>query len=557
MFTQEDKNRLYESAKLYLDAGWSIVPLRDYQKGSTISWTKYKTQRATLEEVDKWFKFDNITGLAVITGKISDLTVVDDDSYVNDVKLEMNSNLESKTASGGRHLYFKYSAIGNSNAKTKDEHKLELQEDGKLIVLPPSFAKNKKGKLGQYSWTVRQLKSIKDLRTLDKATLPKEILQPKEYTPKDLLELVHAPLGTQHHNLRDLINTILWRFKPTEWKELAVPAIKTAAASFEPPHPPERVDKLISDCMKWNLEKRLQKKEEEKAKETVMIPKSMNELALARIEERKLEAKAPNTGYKYLDTKIKGWIPGHLYVLTGETNAGKTAAACNFSYRAEKQQKKVLYFALEPDVGVIEYIAGIYHRKTWTDISDKDLLSVEMPGMTVFTKETHSNLDQLLNTIESSERQDLIIVDHIGYFTSNANDRRSQVQQESDAIKRIIGTAKKKGSAIMIIAHPRKGNAKSKSGTIIDMNDISGSAAFKQDATDILILHRNKEEDDHFKLTNSADGFILLPKVKTGTSGSVKIRFVPNSAVMLDESEIATVNYKQAVTGKAQSEMEF
>jgi len=557
MITQEQKDRLYESAKLYLKAGWSIVPLRDYQKGSTIKWTEYKDRLPTQEEVDSWFKFPNITGLAVITGKISDLTVVDDDSYVNDVKLEMNSNLESKTASGGRHLYFKYSAIGNSNASVKDEHKLELQEDGKLIVLPPSFAKNKKGEIGQYAWTVRQLKKISDLRTLDKATLPKEVIEPKEYTPRDLLELVNAPLGTQHHNLRDLINTILWRFKPTEWSELAIPAIKTAAASFDPPHPPERVDKLISDCMKWNLEKRLEKKQEEKSKEVVMVPKTMNELALARIEERKLEAVAPTTGYKYLDTHIKGWIPGHLYVLTGETNAGKTACACNFSYRTEKQQKKVLYFALEPDVGVIEYLAGIYHRKTWTDISDQNLLDVEMPGMTVFTKDTHSTLDQLLNTIEGIERQDLIIVDHIGYFTSNANDKRSQVQQESDAIKRIVSTAKKKGSAIMIIAHPRKGTTKSRKNTIIDMNDISGSAAFKQDATDVIVLHRNKDEDDHFKLTNSPDGYLLLPKVKTGTSGSVKIRFVPNSAVMLDEGEISEVNYKQAVVGSAQNEMEF
>jgi archaellum biogenesis ATPase FlaH len=555
MLSEEQKNNLYESAKLYLNAGWSIVPLRDYKKGSTIEWDKYKTEKPTIEDVDNWFEFPNITGLAVVTGKVSNLTVIDDDFYVNNVKLELNSNLESKTVSGGRHLYFKYSAIGNSNAKSKDEHKLELQEDGKLIVLPPSFARNKQKEIGQYTWTVRQLKSIEDLRTLDKATLPIEIIDPKDYTPKNLLELVNAPLGTQHHNLRDLINTILWRFKPEEWSELAIPAIKTAAASFDPPHPLERVDKLIHDCMKWNLEKRLEKKEKEKT--TIQVPKTMNELALARIEERKLEAIAPNTGYKYLDTKIKGWIPGHLYVLTGETNAGKTACACNFSYRVEKQKKKVLYFALEPDVGVIEYMAGIYHRKVWTDIKDEDLLSVDTPGMTVFTKESHSTLDQLISTIENIERQDLIVVDHIGYFTSNPKDKRSQVQQESDAIKRIVGTAKKKGTAIMIIAHPRKGNAKSKSNTVIDMNDISGSAAFKQDATDILIIHMNKEEDDHFKLTNSPDGFILLPKVKTGTSGSIKIRFVPNSSVMLDESEIATVNYNQAVTGTAQSEMEF
>lgn len=286
-------------------------------------------------------------------------------------------------------------------------------------------------------------------------------------------------------------------------------------------------------------------------------PKSIAELAEARILEREMEKDAPVTGYKYLDAHIKGWIPGHLYVLTGETNAGKTAAACNFSYRVAKQNKKVLYFALEPDVGVVEYLAGIYHRKTWNNITNEDLRNTDLTDMTVYTKETHNTLDQLLHTIETIERQDLIVVDHIGYFTSNPKDKRNQVQQESDAIKRIIGTAKKKKSAIMIIAHPRKGTSKSTKNKVLDMNDISGSAAFKQDATDILILHRDKDESDSFKLTNAPTGSILLPKVKTGKSGSVKIRFVPNSAVMLDEAEIKDVEYGMNVSGLMQTEMEF
>lgn len=301
------------------------------------------------------------------------------------------------------------------------------------------------------------------------------------------------------------------------------------------------------------LIKRLVTKEIDKK---VPKPKSLSELAAERIKERDMEKDAPTTGYKILDTHIKGWIPGHLYILTGETNSGKTAAACNFSYRTERQGKKVLYFALEPDVGVIEYIAGIYHQKVWQDITEEDLMNINMPGMTVYTKETHSKLDQLLNTIENTERQDLIIVDHIGYFTNNPDDKRTQVQQESDAIKRIIGAAKAKKSAIMIIAHPRKPLGANKKNNPLTMNDISGSAAFKQDATDILILHKQKDLDDQFGLTDLPDGYILLPKIKTGITGSVPIRFVPNSAVMIDGSEMGTADYKKAVEG-VQSELEI
>jgi len=298
----------------------------------------------------------------------------------------------------------------------------------------------------------------------------------------------------------------------------------------------------MNEDTREKLTKRLVTKQVKKEVDSRPVqPKTLAELAEERREERVMEAVAPNTGYEMLDRHIKGWIPGHLYVLTGETNAGKTAAACNFSYRVARQDKKVLYFALEPDVGVIEYLAGIYHRKTWDNITDEDL-DIDLPQMTVFTKETHSTLDQLLATIESMDRQDLVIIDHIGYFTNNPSDKRSQVQQESDAIKRIIGTAKKKKSAIMIIAHPRKGSGKNKNNDPLMMNDISGSAAFKQDATDIIILHKQKLESDKFGLTDSPDGFLLLPKVKTGLTGSVKIRFIRNSAVMLDESEINKID---------------
>jgi len=274
--------------------------------------------------------------------------------------------------------------------------------------------------------------------------------------------------------------------------------------------------------------------------EIIPVPITTKQSGEIRIEERKLEAIAPKTGYSRLDQHIRGWIPGHLYVLTGETNAGKTAAACNFICRVAKQDKKVVYFALEPDVGVSEYIAGIYHRKRWSEITDQDLLT-HIPGISIFTKESHAKLDQLLHTIETMDRQDLIVVDHIGYFTSNSEDGRSQTQQESDAIKRIVGVAKKKKTAVMIIAHPRKPAGKNKKNTPLTMNEISGSASFKQDATDILILHMDKDEGDKFGLTNAPTGTILLPKVKTGKSGSINIYFVPESPVMLEDAERADI----------------
>jgi archaellum biogenesis ATPase FlaH len=271
--------------------------------------------------------------------------------------------------------------------------------------------------------------------------------------------------------------------------------------------------------------------------------RSTMEIAIERIEERKLERTAPVTGYPMLDDKMKGWIPGHLYVFTGDTNAGKSAISANFAYKVYQQGKKVTYFALEPDVSIMDYMAGIHHKKRWDSITDEDL-KIDLQGMTIFTKDANMNLEKLVKTIQEMERQDLIIVDHIGYFTNNANDRRNKTEQESDAIKKIVSAAKKKRTAVMIIAHPRKPVGTNKKNIPLTMNEISGSASFKQDATDVLILHMDKDPLDQFGLTNAFTGSILLPKVKTGKPGSIPIRFIPDSPLMVegnDQSDIPKI----------------
>lgn len=272
----------------------------------------------------------------------------------------------------------------------------------------------------------------------------------------------------------------------------------------------------------------------------IATPLSNDEVAKERIAERKLEAIAPKTGYPSLDKKIKGWIPGHLYIVTGETNVGKSAACANFTIRVARQGKKVAYFALEPDVSIIEYLAGIWHNKRWDQITDEDLF-MDIPNLSIYTKDDLPTLESFLRTIESIERQDLIIVDHFGYFTNDPNDRRPQIQQESQALKRIVSVAKKKKCAVMLVAHPRKPIGKNKKNEPLNMNDISGSAAFKQDATDVVIIHADKDPDDKYSLTNLPTGSILFQKVKTGKPGTVPIYFVPDSPILLEQSESAGV----------------
>ena len=534
------KENLLEILKMYRDMGMSVFPMKVYwdekeqknQKRPVVKWQKYQTEKPTVEELTTWVNA-GYTSWGMATGELSRIVVVDvDTDKLEDAEavlgVSLHSNMMVRTISGGTHIYYKWSEELRNTVKLENAP-IDFRGDGGMVVIPPSYSEK-----GDYMW-------IHEPTDMSRALLPE---LPKEI--KALLSMNHSKVKVEITNKGDgttfvggernaasvvAIRKLLGNVPQSLWLSTGWYAFNHWCKTF---CEPELDDYQIKATFDWWVRANAEGSTE------VVKPKSTMEVALERVEERKYEAVAPNTGYTVLDTFIKGWIPGHLYVLTGETNAGKTACACNFAYRANRQKKKVTYFALEPDAGVIEYFAGIHHHKRWDQISDEDL-KIDLPDLNIFTKETHPKLADLLTTIEKMERQDLIIVDHIGYFTNNAEDRRSKTDQESEAIKRIVGAAKSKKTAIMIIAHPRKPIGANKKNNPLTMNEISGSASYKQDATDVIILHRVKDETDPLKMLNSPEGILYLPKVKTGRSGGVEIVFIPNSPSMVEKRDYATI----------------
>lgn len=257
MTDEKTLQELRETAFKYAEAGWCVLPLANYQKDPSSflgKWGKYKTQKPTKDELEHWFSSSRVTGVAVVCGSLSGVVVVDDDSYKTGNPLSLHSVLETKTASGGRHIFFQYTdQIGNRNVRT-EAHEFEIQSDNKLIVLPPSRAKNKQGQIGQYQWAVGGLDELTKLSTLPNNFI--EEYRQATYEKPSLESLVEAPLGTQHNNLRDLTHLMLSRFPRKDW-DIASDVVRSLASKFDPPHPPERVERMIQDCINFRNKKGL------------------------------------------------------------------------------------------------------------------------------------------------------------------------------------------------------------------------------------------------------------------------------------------------------------
>jgi TPP-dependent trihydroxycyclohexane-1,2-dione (THcHDO) dehydratase len=122
----------------YLEFGFSVMPCRG--KNPLLSWKKYQKEKPLKESVLEWDKTNH--NIAIITGKVSNLVIVDiDGEYPKDLP-KMPKTWAVKTAKG-YHYYFEYPdfEIGNRtnifNAK-EGETKIDIRGEGGYVIAPPS-----------------------------------------------------------------------------------------------------------------------------------------------------------------------------------------------------------------------------------------------------------------------------------------------------------------------------------------------------------------------------------------------------------------------------------
>lgn len=554
------QQHLWDMCVGYRKRGWNVVPLYNFSKAPTNieylhpdfgwlpGWVVFQDRMATDEEVKYWFKDRNVTGLGLITGKVSGIVVVDEDSYKGDgMKFEFVSPLRSRTGRGGKHYFFKYTEPIKTSGFRKGVN-IEIKSDGGFAVLPPTvvWTDEEHTKKGTYEW-----ESGVPLETLPTITEAQLLKYKRGGTgvdgTVDLHELVGAKLGEQHNSIRTIALKTFTRFRKNEW-DIAEKFIRNEAAHFDPPHPTKRVEAIIKDC-KTFISTHRREEVEQQLERPVFRPRSMREVGDERVEEKEYEKIAPQTGYPELDALILGWVPCHLYTLSGDTNVGKTTIACNFAERIRNQGKKVLYFALEPENTVVDYLASAREKKHFKELTSDDI-RFEDENIQIYGNDEVSNLQDLLNIVRTSAvRYDLIIIDHIGYFIK---DKANHIQEQANTLKELKRVAKQMKTAVLVIAHLKK-PITTKKHYIPTMDDISGSAAFKQDSTEVLLVCRDHLTKDPKDTRLSPQGILIVAKTKVGPNGYMDIFFSDKHARIMTmeevENEVGDMNEKLRILG--------
>lgn len=135
--------RILETALRYCQKfQFSIIPVDGRNKKPLIKWDHFQKEKATPEQIRKWFERWPSAGIGIVTGSLSRLAVIDVDDPINGMakvsEYLTNSKVPTvRTPRGGFHLYFRPPEKCPGNAAGCPRG-VDFRGEGGYIIAPPS-----------------------------------------------------------------------------------------------------------------------------------------------------------------------------------------------------------------------------------------------------------------------------------------------------------------------------------------------------------------------------------------------------------------------------------
>lgn len=219
----------YSKALQYRELGYSVIPVGKDKK-ATVKWEKYQHEYPTDAELESWFLDNPNHNIAIVTGKISGITVIDLDSHkgVNPADFPQDT-FTVKTGNGGVHLYFEYHPDAPTAADVfKDGKGVDVRNDGGYVVAPPSVIIPKyDGEDGVYM--IR--------RHLPVARFPLDLLKRMKAKKKTVKERLNLTEGSRNDSIASLTGELMAKYHESKWETSVWSIIVAANATYKPPLP--------------------------------------------------------------------------------------------------------------------------------------------------------------------------------------------------------------------------------------------------------------------------------------------------------------------------------
>lgn len=241
------------SAMQYHSLGLCIIPCGgDNGKIACVKWAEYQQQPPSYSRITQWQSQFPSANIGLVTGEVSNLTIVDIDTGKPEVIQSMiarfgDTPIKVKTPSGGIHLYYRHN--GENCHTAIDGLPVDIRANGGYVIAPPSLNPKTKRLYAfiEGSWT-----KIKDLPVIRSGSLIVQSIKEKE---PDLLAGDTVNEGQRNNAL---FRGLLKRAKDCscleEFEDIGFYLNETF---MNPPLPHDEVEGIINNVWRIKVENKL------------------------------------------------------------------------------------------------------------------------------------------------------------------------------------------------------------------------------------------------------------------------------------------------------------
>lgn len=545
---------LLPTALSYLGRGYSVIPVGQ-DKRPLVIWKEFQSRRATAEELVKWFEEYPNTQIGIVTGEISDLTVVDIESD-GDLTLLKDETYTVKTGGGGIHVYFKYDKDFKNAVKILPS--VDVRSEGGYVIASGSvstkgaYTEIKGGDVMHMSTQTKTLLSeaiFASRRQLSDSTpaVTGGGLYPRVST--DGIEYAGAGEGSRNDSMTKFAGMIHAKLHSSLWSSIGLKIFEEGNLKNSPPLGQRELgmiwESISSRETSQNPEGRIYHQKErtwgpdnrdmntvsEPAAESasgikpapgdseaesseLVDPKEtlhVSEVAASQIID---SDHTYSIGMKPFDEALLGgFSAGDIIVVAGQSGTGKTTLIQDWSVtlasggEAKAEKLPTLWFSYE-------VLAKPLWQKFQGMGADEDT-PIYMPRF----NESY-DLEWVGDVIEKAIEKwgiKVVAIDHLGFLRAPKGNYSNAADAITNTVRALKRLAINHGLIIMLPVHVRKTAFKTP-----DLNDIRDSLGIAQEADTVFFIGR--EKDSAGLLTSNAKLWLVKNR-KTGISVSAQFHF--------------------------------
>ncbi len=333
-----------DAALRLLKSGKSVVPVCRATKKPLVEWKSYQNRPPTEEQVKAWWTQWPDANVALITGIISGLVVVDCDSegatdHFIESYPDAKDTLRVQTGRG-QHFYFKFEESIRNDAGKLLGLGIDIRGEGGFVIVPPSLHVNGKS----YQW----LNKNKPIALPDKLrkiliSRSKNGEQPNGEGQHERFNTSQALAGVPEGQRDETVFKFACKLRNADVPEdTAERLVLEAAGNCQPPFPESIALEKVRRAYKQYKPKNLTSDHRDPPSEV-----RLREVNLAHLQAGAKKGDTPPLTFFPVLGQDRLIVKGWSHLIAGYPKAGKTELVVRMI--AEWPEERILYITEEPE----------------------------------------------------------------------------------------------------------------------------------------------------------------------------------------------------------------